>query len=105
MQRLIKEIVASMKCAVCGSDYQAERVHVIAQQGDLLVARVTCPECSTQGLIFATMKAGEPSSIGELDPEEWEAFGKMPKLTVDDVLDMHLLLRDYQGDMKELLKT
>jgi len=94
-----------MQCAVCGSHYQEDRVHIVSQQGELLVARVTCAQCNTQGLIFATLKEGELSLIGELSPEEWETFRKMSKVSVDNVLDMHLLLRNFEGDMKELLEA
>ena len=105
VQRLIKEIVASMQCAVCDSSYQADKVHVIAQQGDMLVARVTCGQCDTQGLVFATLKEGEPKLIGEMSSEEWGRFRRMPRLTIDDVLDMQRLLRDFEGDMRELLEV
>lgn len=105
VQRFLKEIIAGMQCAVCSSHYQEDMVHIVAQQGDLLVARVTCAQCHTQGLIFATLKGGELSLAGELAPEEGEAFRKMSKVGVDDVLDMHLLLRDFEGDMKELLEA
>ena len=103
-QRFIKEIIANMRCAVCGSYYQADNVRIIGQQADLLVARLTCSQCDTQGLVFATLKEGEPSFIGEIGPEEWERFRRMSKLSIDDVLDMHRLLRDFQGDLKELLE-
>jgi len=103
--RFIKYLIANIKCAICEEYYEQEDVRVVSHQEGLWVMTVTCENCHTQGLIFAMVKEGEvPEIISELTPSEWAIFEKMPQISTDDVLDIHELLRDFEGDLSDLLR-
>ena len=103
--KFIKYLITNIQCAVCGEYYEQEDVRVISQQEGLWVITVTCESCHTQGLVFAMVKEGEvPEIISELTSSEWATFEKMPQISVDDVLDIHELLRDFEGDFSALLR-
>lgn len=101
----IKHLITNIKCAVCRGHYEPDDIHIIDHRDELWVMAVTCGQCRTQGLIFAIIKeTGEPESITELTPEEWDKFQEMYKIDADDVLDMHKFLRDFDGDFISLFQ-
>ena len=101
----IKHLITNIKCAVCQGHYEPEDIHIIDHRNDLWIMMVTCAQCHTRGLIFAVIKETEETeSVAELTPEEWNRFQEMSQICVDDVLDMHELLRDFDGDFANLLQ-
>lgn len=100
----IRYLITNIKCAVCGEYYQREDVRVVGHQEGLWAMTVACGSCHTQGLVFAMVKEGEaPEVISEPTPSEWAAFEVMPQISTDDVLEVHNLLRDFEGDFSDLL--
>jgi len=103
--RFIKYLITNVKCAGCAEYYKKEDVRVIGHQEGLWVMAVTCGNCHTQGLVFAMVKEGEaPEILSELTPSEWAALEKMPQISTDEVLDIHKLLRDFEGNFSDLLR-
>ncbi len=102
---LIKHLITNIRCAVCSERYEPKDVQILGHQDDLWIMGVTCGHCHTQGMIFAVVREGEaPQVITEMTPEEMERLWELSPIGVDDVLDMHRLLRDYKGDFHGLLK-
>lgn len=44
-----------------------------------------------------------PKVMYDVTYEEWLAFQQMPPISKDEVLDIHLFLRDFEGDFVQLL--
>jgi len=75
---------------------------------------VTCRYCHAQGLMLATPEPQEgdvhfahpqpqePPIMYDVSYEEWLAFQKKPPISEDDVLDIHLFLKDFDGDFQAL---
>ena len=102
---LIKHLITNIRCAVCSERYEPEDVQILGHQEDLWIMGVTCGHCHTQGMIFAVVREGmAPQVITEMTPEEMERLRELTPIGVDDVLDMHRLLRGYNGDFYGLLK-
>lgn len=74
-----------------------ERSRLLARRDDLLVLELHCAACAsvTLGFIFA------PDD--RLLPECLRLAGA-PPVSADDVLDMHLQLEAWQGDLRSLLE-
>ena len=54
---------------------------------------------------IAPLKEGEkPETVGELTAQEWARFREMPQIDVDDLLDVHEFLRDFEGDFASLFE-
>ncbi len=99
-------LAANMKCVTCGQRYRPEDIRVLGHRDEFWIMAVSCRNCETQGIVFAMVREGEAPAaevLSELTREEWKKFGSMPHIGMDDVLDIHGLLRDFQGDMYELL--
>ena len=99
----IKRLISTIECANCGEKYSLGDIHILGHRGDLWVSAVVCGQCDTQGLIFAMVQDEESITvIIETEAEETEGFEDLPEIHVNEVLDMHLFLRDYDGDFSSL---
>jgi hypothetical protein len=101
----IRHLITNVKCAVCQHQYQPDDIQVIEDHEDLWVLSVVCSECHTQGLIFAVVRevAAEPERQAEAEDESWARYELMPAINQDEVLDMHCLLNQFDGDIFDLL--
>ncbi len=102
-ESLIKKLVASIKCGVCGQPYESDSVSVLSQEEDSWFLRVSCPVCQTRCLVVAIIKEGKALEIiTDLAEVEIDKFRNGTTLTADDVLDMHNLLKDFDGNFSRL---
>lgn len=103
--RLIRQIVTSIRCAVCGNHYNGKDIRLLGRRDELWVMRVVCDTCTTQGLVFALVKEGKTEVWSELTDREEARFAGMPPVTMDEVLDLHRELEAFEGDMEEFLRS
>jgi len=102
-ESLVKKLVASVKCSVCGQRYEADNIDVLGHEEDLWFLRVSCPACNTHCLVAAIIREDRvPEVITDLTEAELDRFRNMDWLTPDDVLDMHDFLTDFDGDFSRL---
>jgi hypothetical protein len=101
--------LAAFSCAACGQPYGEAQVRLIAQREELYFVDLSCPHCGSQAVAIVTIQIdGEPGTSeapgdslvdgpqdGTVDPPR--------AITVDDVIDIHALLRDYEGDLHQLV--
>ncbi len=100
---LIKRLMASIKCGVCGQCYEVDNINILGQQEDLWFLSASCPACHTRCLVAAVIKEGRvPEVITDLAEAELDKFRKVGVLTADEVLDMHNFLKDFDGDFSRL---
>lgn len=102
-QAFIRHLVVNIECANCGQGYARNDIYVLGHHEGVWVSAVVCSRCGTQGLVFATLQdEGQFDVISDLTPDEAEAFSSLPALSVDDVLDVHAFLREFDGDVEAL---
>ena len=102
-ENLIKKLVASVKCSVCGQRYKAGNIDVLGHDEDLWFLRISCPACNTEYLVAAIIREDRVAEvITDLTEAELDRFRNMDRLTADDVLDMHGFLKDFDGDFSQL---
>jgi hypothetical protein len=102
---LIRYLLSQIRCPVCDHHYSPDDILVMGHQDELWILAILCPECETSGLILAIVEGQqEPSEpFTDLTPEEIGRFKGRGPITADDVLDFHELLRDYRGDLADLV--
>ena len=97
-ENLIKRLMTSIKCGVCGQRYDVDNIDVLGHREDLWFLRVVCLSCHTQALVAAVVKEDRlPEVITDLTEAELDRFRDVGVLTADDVLDMHNFLKDFDG--------
>jgi len=101
-ERLIKRLMASMRCESCGQPYRAYNIDVIGHREGLWFLRVLCSACHTQCLVAAKVKESGMSEVSAdlIEPELAESGGQV--IEIDDVLDMHNFLKGFDGDFSRL---
>jgi len=101
---VIKKLMASIKCGVCGQHYEVDNISVLGHRQDLWFLRAFCSACHTQCLMAAIVKeSAEPVVItSDLTEAELDKFKNEGRLTADEMLDMHNFLRGFDGDFSRL---
>ena len=102
-ESIIKKLMSSIKCAVCGQHYEEDGTKILGHQEDLWFLSVSCPVCHTRCLAAAVIKEDKaPQVITDLTGVEQEKFTSVDRLTADEVLDMHNFLKNFDGDFSLL---
>ena len=102
---IIKKLMSSVKCAVCGQCYEEDSINILGHQEDVWVLDVSCSACHTQCLVAAVIKAAEaPEVITDFTEREQGRFRHMDMVTADEVLDMHDFLKHFDGDFSRLFE-
>ena len=104
----LQYLVDNIRCTTCGGKFYPEDFRVLGRREEIWFVAVSCGHCATQGIIFALVREGETAprvkATGELTAEEQTKFSSLPPISMDEVTDIHRLLRDFQGDVHELFK-
>jgi hypothetical protein len=91
------DLVDGAECAACGRPVPADATRILAQREDLAFVELGCAAC---GSVSLAIRLG-PISVGK--PDGAVAGGPGPSIGADDVLDMHLFLAGYRGDLRGLV--
>jgi len=103
---LIKHIITNMSCAICQNRYEEDDIHFIDHHDDIWIMSIVCKQCHTRGQVFALIKEhDDETTMAELTLDEWAKFQEMPQIDSNEVLDMHQLLKNFEGDFGELFES
>ena len=101
----IKRLIASIKCGTCGQNYQEDNIDVIEHSEELWFLRVFCSSCHVKCLVAAIIREDKKAEvITDLTEAELDKFKDVAGVRVDDVLDMHNFLKDFDGDFPCLFR-
>ena len=101
-ERLIKKLMTSIKCEECGQNYESFNIDILGHRNDMWFLRALCSSCHTQCLVAAVVREDKAvdgaadSTTTEVSENLGEAVG------IDEVLDMHNFLVDFNGDFSSL---
>ena len=102
-ESFLKRLFAKVNCGICGQKYDASNIKILDQEDGLWVISVYCSSCGTQGLIAAVVQEGNITDIiTDLTEGEHHLFDNKEAIGVEDVLDMHSFLKDFDGDFTNL---
>ncbi len=102
---IIEKIARQVKCTACGRRHRPNDFDVLEETETMAVMRITCRECRKESIIMAVVQRRRVRPVyTELDPEEWERFRDAPPLTPDDVINIHRAMKEYVGDLTDVLE-
>ena len=102
-ESVVKRLISSAKCAVCGQRYEEDSIKILGHQEDLWFLDVSCSACHNQCLVAAAIKEERtPEVITDLTEAELEKFRNADVLTANEALDMHNFLADFEGNFSRL---
>lgn len=100
---LLKKLMTTIKCGVCGRGYKADNIDVVGREENLWFLKALCSSCHTECLVAAVIKESKvPEVISDLTKTELKRFSDKDELTLDDVLDLHNFLKEFDGDFSRL---
>lgn len=104
---VIQYLLAHTQCSKCGRHYEREDVQIRDRRGDIWLAFLTCGHCGLRNLVMATFRtkglSKETAQPTTVDGEETDAFDNMGPIADEELLDLHCFLRDFSGDLRQLL--
>ena len=102
---LLKKLLARLKCPICHTPYGKGDIAILAHHREVWLISSRCPKCGSEGIVFAilTEESVEPVKASELTQAEIRKFSRMPPISADEVLETYNFLRDFDGDVSELL--
>jgi hypothetical protein len=106
-RRLVLKLVTQLRCAECGRLYDPQDFALIHRRQDVWVLSTRCRHCDEpcHVVVFMDLEAeAEPEPVTDLTPGELKVADQWSPITADDVLDMHALLCEFEGDFEELLE-
>lgn len=100
-EKIIKNLLSNVKCGYCGQHCKPANIDVVGQQENLWLLSVYCPSCRSQGLVVVAIKESKvPEVATELTETEKSKFST--SVSSDNVIDMHIFLKDFSGDFSHL---
>lgn len=101
-EKLVRRLMTSMKCESCGQNYEFGNIDVLGHREDMWFLRVLCSTCHTQCLVAAVVKEGKAlEEVSDLTDAEVIEY-RSKTIEIDDVLDMHNFLVNFNGDFSSL---
>ena len=91
-QDRLQSLLDGIACSVCEAAVDGERIRLLARREDLAFVEIACPGCGSTTLGFVVDGQADDALTSEAPP-----------VNSDDVLDMHLALEAWHGDLRTLL--
>ena len=115
-ERQIKRIVLERmdRCSVCHRAFEPDDIHVISRKPDVWMMVVQCLDCHARTFVAALVGDGDPTAaqmaLRQLSAEQRDglvafepgAEASGDPVGVDDVIEMHEFLGEFDGDFKSL---
>jgi hypothetical protein len=80
-------------------------VQVLSHEEERFHLQVTCAQCQVTFIVVLAIAGGAVEGIQTEIPErEVEAVAAAEPITVDEIIDLHLYLKNFQGTLAELIQ-
>lgn len=123
-ERLIRRLFTTQQCSHCHCLYGEENVTVLARRSEVWMVMVSCDSCGRKGIFVVSFPGStrsarrkaimEAEQLGEgalteavLADESSLAAAHPPAIpiTLDDVIDMHVFLKRFDGNFAALFAS
>ena len=98
-EQVVRRLITNLKCRHCGGQYGSGDIQVLGQHKETWFLSAHCPHCQNEGLLALSVNRGHfRQLVTDLTPQEIGRTAQLPPISADEVLDIHLFLRDFDGD-------
>ena len=99
--KFIKKLLSDIECGSCGEHCDPANINVLGHRENTWLFSMYCSSCNSKGLIAVNIKGSEePEAATELTEAEKSHFST--PIDSSDILDMHIFLKDFNGDFASL---
>jgi hypothetical protein len=100
----IRDRARFYNCPVCGRSLKGCDVQVLSHEDERFHLQVTCAQCQVTFIVVLAIAGGAMEEIEATAPKPAEEPVPAPEpISVDEILDLHLYLKSFQGTLKELI--
>jgi hypothetical protein len=103
----LRNVIDGVSCAACGDRVPSAEVRVLAERDDLAYIEFSCRTCDSVGLAIVVEAGTDGARVLDEGPgsttDGGHAGRSVAPIRPDDVLDMHLLLSSWRGDLHALV--
>ena len=97
----IRDRARFYNCPVCGRSLKGCEIQVLSHEEERFHLQVTCAQCQVTFIVVLAIAGGAVEEIDKATPEPAPVTAAEP-ITVDEILDLHLYLKTFQGTLAEL---
>ncbi len=95
-EEFVRSLLSDLGCARCGRHYDPTTTSLLGCIEGSWIFYVYCSSCNSLGFAVASTNESEVAEADtELTPTEKGRFSN--PITSDDVIDMHIFLKDFSG--------
>ena len=99
----IRDRARFYNCPVCGRSLKGCDVQVLSHEDERFHLQVTCAQCQVTFIVVLAIAGGAVEEIENTAIEAVEEpVAAAEPISVDEILDLHLYLKSFQGTLKEL---
>lgn len=105
LSAILRSQAKRYSCGVCGHNMADCGIHILAQQGNRALVRVTCTSCTDENLlqiIFQTEDDGMASTFPKLHPEMDQVRDDRGPISGDEMLEVHRALAGLTTGLTDL---
>ena len=100
----IRDRARFYNCPVCGRSLKGCDVQVLSHEEERFHLQVTCAQCQVTFIVVLAIAGGAVEEIEAVEAADVvEAAPVREPISVDEILDLHLYLKNFQGTLKELI--
>ncbi|MBM3157020.1 MAG: hypothetical protein FJ004_07010 [Chloroflexi bacterium] len=103
-EAFLKRLFTMIKCESCGHTYRVSDIEILGHEEYIWLFNVSCGHCRTQGLVAIVVReANIEKWITDLTEAEYGSFAQAATVEINDVLDMHNFLKEFDGNFASIL--
>lgn len=101
----IRDRARFYNCPVCGRSLKGCDVEVLSHEQERFHVQVTCAQCQVTFIVVLAIAGGAVEEIESVAEDAAEPVFAAEPISVDEILDLHLYLKNFQGTLKELIQA
>ena len=101
----IRDRARFYNCPVCGRSLKGCDIQVLSHEEERFHLQVTCAQCQVTFIVVLAIAGGAVEEVESVQaPGVLAAAAHAPEpISVDEILDVHLYLKTFQGTLTDLL--
>ena len=105
----IRDRARFYNCPVCGRSLKGCDIQVLSHEEERFHLQVTCAQCQVTFIVVLAIAGGAvdevemPGAATVLSEMDHDHEPDPEPITVDEILDVHLYLKNFQGTLEDLL--
>ncbi len=100
----IRDRARFYNCPVCGRSLKGCDIQVLSHEEERFHLQVTCAQCQVTFIVVLAIAGGAVEEVESATPSvAVESARAREPISVDEIIDLHLYLKNFQGTLKEFI--